>query len=227
MKLDKDSLFNIAIYLNPNELKNLGGINKKIYELMDERFWQRYLYFKFKISEPIPELTFKETADEIYKILDQTQKANKYFTLQAFIILLTSNQQVIANKLPGLISMRRYLIGCAYIINGKPQDDYPLLPDVHPSGRYINHWGFNYIYNSSEHEFIKEVDKYVHNYIPYITFNGLKYIKYDLDRLLNIAYNPKSKYTADQNMSEFIDHLVDLYRVEEHLMVMRYFNGHF
>ena len=225
--IDIDNFLNVAMYLNFSELKQLARSNKEIWQLMNESFWQKYLYFKFQISKPIPELTFTGTAKKVYDILIRSQRANKYFTLKAFLALVTFNSNEIDAKLSRFHTIKRDIIPDVFIIDNYSYDHYPTLPDVTASGTYTNHWGFNYIYNPSELQFLEQVDKYVHRSAPVVTLNGLKYINYDLDQLINIVYNPQSKYKEDHNKSEFLEHLIDIYRLEEHFMILRHLGGHF
>ncbi len=230
--LTRNDYFNIALHLKFPELFNFCSSDVQI-ELVcsSESFWQQYLAVNFKVINPISTLTYKQTAQIVYRFLKLTQSSQEYVTLNAFQQFLSLPVEKINEILEAMDKSKQYdqrfipnfldLNGilCNIDENIERIDTIYDLPEVNPTnGSYI---GEPNRYTKEELEFIKSVDKYVHKMSPYVTLNGIIYLPFDyeaLDTIFDFRKYPESK----PQLRNFMEHVYRTFSAESALIFIRY-----
>lgn len=79
-------------------------------------------------------------------------------------------------------------------------------------------------YTTTQLEFIKLVDSYVHRVTPYFSLDGMITISFDCDALEYILYSGRFKFTdPDAKLYNLINHVNDMYMCEFKILLMRKF----
>ena len=229
--LTRNDYFNIALHLKFPELFNFCSSDTSIEQICSsENFWQQYLFINFKVTRSISGLTYKQTAQTIYKFLKLTQLFREYVTLNAFLKFLTFPLDKINQILEAMDKNKSYnphFIPNFLDINGilsnigesiEIDENYPDLPEVNPTRDF--YVGESNRYTKEELEFIQAVDRYVHKMTPYVTLNGLIHIPFDYEALNNIfdfRKIPESKL----QLRDFMDHVYRMFSAESTLIFIR------
>lgn len=224
--LNRNDYFNIGLHLKFSDFFHFCSSDRALQQLCSsESFWQQYLDLNFGVDQPISGLTFKETGQKVFEILKASAKHQYYFSLKALLTLLKLPEAEIDEKIEEFNDndIGPHIISIGDVTEKDPIGDYPKLPKVQPSVNYNSSLSFHNKYNKSELAFIRAVDKLIHRPTLYVTLNGLITIPYDIDQLDNISFNENRNPTNDNDLDLFIEHINDLYSVEQRIINIRFF----